>query len=535
MYTLPAPADRSSAARYLWWLLRCQPGRSAAGAFYGVTWMLSLAVVPYLFSRVIDDGLRPGRFGVLLAWVGVLLAVGLLTASLAILRHRTLSRIRMDASFRTVHAVVEQATRLGAALSRQTRSGEVLTVGNSDVAAISMSLSAIGPGFGGLVTYVVVVGLLVALSPVLAVVVALGAVAVGLSIGPLLGGLLKANIAYRDQEATLTTHLVDVVTGLGVLNGIGGKELHAGRYRDGSSALRQRGYALGSVESWIPAIGTGVPALFLAVVTWLAARMAASGSISVGELVAVYGYVAVLVVPVESLIFTVTDLSAATVAARRVIGILALEPDAGPGVTAAPSGPSDLRDPASGVVVRAGRCTALTGNDTEAILERLAGFVASDVTWGGVRLADVATTTVRQRILLADHDAALFAGPLPEHLHTVAAEELDPELVLSAGGRNLSGGQRQRVRLARALAREPEVLLCVDPTSAVDTHTEARIATRVRAAREGATTVVTTSSPLLLGAADVVFFVQDGAVTASGTHTELLASCPAYADRVSRG
>jgi ABC-type multidrug transport system fused ATPase/permease subunit len=106
---------------------------------------------------------------------------------------------------------------------------------------------------------------------------------------------------------------------------------------------------------------------------------------------------------------------------------------------------------------------------------------------------------------------------------------------LPARGRTLSGGQAQRLRLARALLADPEVLILTEPTSAVDAHTEARIARRLRAAREGRATVVITTSPLLLDAADRVAFLRDGRVAATGHHRDLLSSTPAYADAVTRG
>ena len=69
-------------------------------------------------------------------------------------------------------------------------------------------------------------------------------------------------------------------------------------------------------------------------------------------------------------------------------------------------------------------------------------------------------------------------------------------------GRTFSGGQRQRLVLARALTLDPEILVLVEPTSAVDAHTEARIASRLRGHRAGRTTIVTTTSPLMLDAVD---------------------------------
>jgi ABC-type multidrug transport system fused ATPase/permease subunit len=102
-------------------------------------------------------------------------------------------------------------------------------------------------------------------------------------------------------------------------------------------------------------------------------------------------------------------------------------------------------------------------------------------------------------------------------------------------GRGFSGGQRQRLALARTLVADPEILILVEPTSAVDAHTEARVARRLREERAGRTTVVMTASPLVLDQADRVLLLVDGHVAAAGKHRELLSSVPAYRDAVTRG
>jgi ABC-type bacteriocin/lantibiotic exporter with double-glycine peptidase domain len=88
--------------------------------------------------------------------------------------------------------------------------------------------------------------------------------------------------------------------------------------------------------------------------------------------------------------------------------------------------------------------------------------------------------------------------------------------------------------LARVLTSDPEVLVLVEPTSAVDAHTEARIAARLRAHRAGRTTVLTTASPLLLDAVDEVALLVDGTVVATGTHAELLETHAGYRAVVTR-
>ncbi len=88
--------------------------------------------------------------------------------------------------------------------------------------------------------------------------------------------------------------------------------------------------------------------------------------------------------------------------------------------------------------------------------------------------------------------------------------------------------------LVRALTADPEILILVEPTSAVDAHTEARIAARLRQHRAGRTTVVTSTSPLMLDAVDEVVLLIDGRVVATGSHGDLLGENAAYRAVVTR-
>ena len=165
------------------------------------------------------------------------------------------------------------------------------------------------------------------------------------------------------------------------------------------------------------------------------------------------------------------------------------------------------------------------------------------VTLGSVDLADVPIADVRDRILVSHTAAVVFAGTLQDTIDPVGRltrEEAEQALLTAAAedvfqlmpggwqgqlderGRGLSGGQRQRLVLARALAADPEILVLVEPTSAVDAHTEAAIAVRLAEHRRGRTTVAMTVSPLLLHHADQVAYLEAGKVVDVGTHDELL-------------
>ncbi|MGW5054532.1 ABC transporter transmembrane domain-containing protein [Actinokineospora sp. NPDC004072] len=540
-YADPGRPDIRGPGRYLWWLVVAQWRQSAQGALWGSLWMCGLILPPYLVGRAIDS-LAAGDRSALLGWTAAIAAAGLADAALAWLRHRTMTLVRGDAMYRTVQVVVRHVARLGAEFPRRLSAGELASVQATDMQRIAMVMTTAGPGVGAALAYTLTAVVLVGVSWLLAVVVLLGVPVMVLALGPLLRRLRGRESGYRERQGALTARTADIVAGLRVLCGIGGKDVFARGYREESARLQADGYRVGAITSWVQAIGACLPGVFLAVVTWIAARLAASGEITAGEMVSVYGFVAVLVVPVSFLIEGADDVARGLVSASRVVEVLSVPVPVRERAVPAPVSAA-LVDP-SGVRVEPGKLTALVTPAPGPVVQRLAGY-APGAHWGDVPVPDIAD--LRDRIVLADDSAYLFPGPLravlgggepAEAIRAAAADDIVEALpdgldtVLQTQARDVSGGQRQRLRLARALHADPDVLILVEPASAVDAHTESAIGAGIAAYRKGRTTLLVTTSPLLLRHADHVCFTQGDHVL-EGPHADLL-SDPTYRAVVER-
>ncbi len=552
-----APAD---ADRLLVWLARRQWRSLLAGAGAGIPWMLSVALVPAAIGRAVDAGIveRDGR--ALVLWSLAVLGLGLVSAAVGNLRHWFAVKNWLTAAFRSGTIADRAVRRTGPALTRTMPAGEVLTTFTSDFNRMGNTFDVFARFMGAIVSFVVVGVILLRGSVLLGVIMLVGGPLLVASLAFIMKPLQRRQSAQREQAGRLTALGADTVAGLRVLRGIGGEDAFLARYRTQSEAVRVAGVRVAGTQAALDASQVLLPGIFVVIVTGIGAHLAVSGEISPGQLVAYYGYTAFLTIPLQTAVEFADKLITTRVAARRIARILTTAPDHPRIPTAADpafnGGP--LLDPASGVTVEPGRLTALVSarpEETAAVAARLGRTAPGrhGVTWGEVDLDAVDIAAVRSRVLVSGSDPRLFSGAVRDALGgaddaaresaVTVADAHDALYAVDGGmegdleerGRSLSGGQRQRLALARSLLRDAQVLVLVEPTSAVDAHTEARIAGRLAEHRRGRTTVVVTSSPLMLDQADVVHLLDGGRVSESGVHRDLVRSSPAYRSVVIRG
>ncbi|MFI7452523.1 ABC transporter transmembrane domain-containing protein [Nonomuraea sp. NPDC049714] len=548
--------DIRSPLRYLWWNARRQSRSLVVGIAFATLWWLVQALVPAVLGKGVD-AVRAQDTRALLIWSAALLGLGLVQAFSGIMRHRFAVFNWLSAAYRTVQLTARHAALLGATLSKRLSTGEVVSVGNSDIAHIGHSMDILLRGTGAIVAIVTVTVILLSTSLPLGLLVLFGVPLMALAVGPVLRPLHRRQKRHRDLTGDLSTRSADIVAGLRVLRGIGGEQVFAGRYREESQRVRHAGVSVARVESLLEGAQIVLPGLLVALVTGLGASFAVADEITPGQLVSFYTYAVFLIGPMRTVTEAADRLTKGHVAARRVMRILAIEPEMTGGAAAGTGGV--LRDSYSGVTVQPGRLTALAAGSPEdaiVIADRLGRYSDGDVTFGAADLATLPIHEVRARILVADNGARLFTGRLRDELDvrgTASDEQLEQALYaacaedivealpggldaqVAEAGREFSGGQQQRLRLARALLADPEVLILVEPTSAVDAHSEVRIAERLAKARAGRTTLICTTSPLVLDRTDQVIYVRDGRVHAEGVHRDLLDTSPDYAATVTRG
>ena len=539
----------------------------AAGTPLVVLWQVGEALVPVMIGVAIDVGIEsgaPGPFA--LACLGIVAIFATLSYGY---RYGALflTRALQDESHRLRVEVAEKAVQ---PVDDPRLAGEWLSLATADAEKVAALVYQVAFTVAAVVTVVLTAVYLARTDVTLALVILFGLpVTVGLT------QLVSPAIARRtSREQTAVARVAgiagDLIAGIRPLKGIGAETAASRRYREASQAARHSSIVTARSWGYMSGLTTLVSGLFLALVALLAGTRAIDGELSLGELVAIVGLTQFLAEPIKLLGDLSAQFAAGRASARRLHDALS----AGSHVLDGP-----VRMPADAArEVRLERVTvgSLTSVDlavgpgclvavttdspdsADTIVSLLEGAARPDegtVRLGGIDLQELARTDRREAMLVVPHaatppegtvrtaidpdgrldDAALDAVLTASAAHDVVEAHPDGlEHAVRIGGSSLSGGQRQRLTLARSLAADPPVLVLRDPTTAIDAVTEHQIATGLRTRREtGRATLVVTSSPTLLAAADEVVWVRDGRVVARGTHHDLQDD-PAYREAVLR-
>jgi ATP-binding cassette subfamily B protein len=573
---LPLPTPNSAKI-----LLRClsylKPyGRLTLGAYLalGAITTLSLAI-PQFIRWIIDQGIGKHDTPLLLQSVCALLGLTLIKGVLTFFQGAWTETASQGVAYDLRNAMHRKLAALSFSYHDRAATGQILSRAIQDVDRIRFLT---GRAFLRLVDAIVLFTgtfiLLAAMNPGLAL-LALGTMPI-LAYRALQYGrhLRPLSLAIQQQLAVLTTRLEQNLHGARVVRAFAQEDAEIERFaRENEKwfALSVQSTRLQSLNAplidFIANIGT-------VLIIWYGGQLVIQGQLTLGTLVSFSTYLAQLIQPVRRLGQIIPVLSIAAAAGERIFDIL----DAQSEVCDAPN--AIALPPVRGKVVfehvsfayfrrhtvlsdisfeaQPGQVIALlgaTGSGKSTIINLIPRFydpTAGRITLDGYDLRDVTLNSLRDQIGIVLQETLLFATTIRENIlfgkpNATEAEMIEAaqaaqahdfilqtphgyDTIVGERGITLSGGQRQRIAIARALLKDPRILILDDATASVDVETERQIQIALERLMRGRTSFVIAQRLSTLRLADLILVLEKGRLAARGTHAELLRTSGLYAE-----
>ncbi len=529
--------------------------------------------IPQVLRVLVNNSLQPGG-STDAVWIAavVILGLGIAEAGLVALRRQFVINPATTVETRMRVTLYGHLQELTVAFHDRWGSGQLLSRAMTDLSFLRRWMA-----FGAIMlvvttlTVIIGVGVMFSMSWQLALIFLAAAVPIMINSFRFRRRFSLVTRLSQDQAGDLATTVEESVHGIRVLKAFGRSREALENFNGQAEELRQTEIAKAKQQAGFTLVVTLLPELALGVGLVVGVMLAASGELSIGSLVAFFATAAVVATPVEfSGMLLAMALTAKTALDRHfevmdtentitspdnavvpetVKGALRFE-HAGFGFD---DGGTLLHDVT--LDIRPGETMALvgiTGSGKSALLQlvpRLYDVTEGAVTIDGVDVRDYDIDELRRIVAVAFEDTTLFSSSVrdnvllgaPDPSNAALDEALDVaqaqfayslpdgvDTLIGEEGLSLSGGQRQRIALARAIAAKPRVLVLDDPLSALDVNTEERVEARLREVLRDTTTLIVAHRPSTVALADRVALLENGTITAVGTHTELLAENDHY-------
>ncbi|MEX2295285.1 MAG: ABC transporter ATP-binding protein [Gemmatimonadota bacterium] len=567
-----------------------RPYRGAVAAGFGLLVIASGFTVagPWLLRLAVDSlgspDTTPARIG---GYAGLIVAAALAGGAARYGMRELLNGVsrRIECDLRA--SFFRHLLRLDATFFGRTRTGDIMSRATNDTLAVRQ---AVGPAVmyaaNTAVMTAFALSLMLWISPGLTAIVLVPMVAlppVVLAFGRVIHRRFQR---IQEQFSSLSTRAQENLTGVRLVRAYVQESDQVARFREMNREYMDRNLHLVRVEGLFhPTLGllTGIAMVAL---IWSGGARVMAGTLSVGDLIALIFYVNLLTWPMIALGWVVNLFQRGEASMGRINEILGAEPAVVPGVgrpTAGIRGEIEFRDvsfryPGTkrdvlrhlAFKVEPGETIAIVGatgsgkSTLVSLLPRLYDPTEGQIVLDGIPLGEYDLERLRAEIGVVPQDTFLFSETIESNLGLGLADAMpsggdegtDPRILrasevaqlheqvtefpagyatwLGERGINLSGGQKQRATLARALARDPAILILDDALSSVDTQTEAKILARLGTFLRGRTSFIVSHRATAVLHADRVLVLDEGRIVEEGTPNELRAKGGVYATLLHR-
>ncbi len=536
------------------------------------------AAIPLVQRQIIDNVIVTRRESI---WplAGLLVIAAAVNFGGIYLRRYRGGRLSLDVQHDLRTELFDSLSRLDGARQDEIHTGQLVGRSISDLNMVQGILSMVPVTLGNLVLFLVTLGIMVVLSPVLTIVAVAVAPALWVIALASRRKLFPASWHAQQQSGDVAGVVDEAIGGVRVVKGFGQEEQEQQRLEEVSERLfASRLRMIRLTARYNPAL-TAIPSLGMVGVLALGGWLAIHGSITLGTFLAFSAYLAQMTGPVRMFTYLITLGQEARASVIRVFEII----DSRPVITDKPDA-IELPPDATGVSfddvrfgyvpsepvlrglslrIEPGETVAVVGasgsgkSTLAMLLPRFYDPQAGSVRIGGYDVADLTRDSLRAAIGLVMEDSFLFSDTVRANIAYGRPDATDEQVVAAARaaqahefivrlplgydtvvgeqGLTLSGGQRQRVSLARALVTDPRLLVLDDATSAIDPRLEAEIHAALREVMRDRTTLIIAHRRSTLNLADRIVVLDQGRVADSGTQEELTERCPLYRQLILSG